>query len=156
MPAAELSSMTKTNSVRTIWPISSGVIGIRHEDTKTRNLRCSSSCFRVFVVASVLMRGYWLPRSPARRQRAPAFPHVRFVLVSEVLQRRQHRRDGGVAEGAERFAGDVLGNALQEIEVAHLTLAALDLAKDLVEPVGAFPARRALAARLVTVEVEEI
>ena len=76
--------------------------------------------------------------------------------MPEVLERRQHRGDRGVAERAERLAGDVAGNARQQIEIAHLPFATLDPGQNLVEPVGAFAARRALAARLVPVEVQEV
>ena len=74
--------MTKTKSVRTICATRNGV-----------------------------MRATACDAAPVGRQRAPAFPDVRFVLVPEMLQRRQHRRDRGVAEGAERLAGDVAGDA---------------------------------------------
>ena len=57
------------------------------------------------------VRAHRLPRAPVGRQRAAPFPDVRLVLVPEMLQRRQHRRDGGVAERAQRLAGDVAGDA---------------------------------------------
>src|SRR5438874_7214667 len=69
----------------------------------------------------------WLPRPPVGGQRAPAFLDVRLVLVTEVLQRRHDRRHRGVAEGAERLAGDVRRDVRQQIEIAHLSFAALDL-----------------------------
>ena len=44
----------------------------------------------------------------------------------------------------------------EQIEVAHLPVAPLDPAKNFVQPVRAFTAGRALAARLVTVEVQQV
>src|SRR5256885_5285671 len=113
--------MKKTKSVRTICAMSSGVIDARrdHEGTKTRRntknafYKCclrASSCFRAFVVAASV-RSHRLPRAPGCGEGAAAFCDVRFVFVAEVLQGRQHRRDRGVAERAQRLAGDVAGDA---------------------------------------------
>ena len=73
-----------------------------------------------------------------------------------MLQRRQHGRDGGVTESAERLAADVRRDTRQQIEIAHLAFAALDLAQNLVQPVRAFAARRALSAGFVTVEMQQV
>src|SRR5689334_20241131 len=102
------------------------------------------------------MRAYRVARSPGGRQRAATLFDVGLVLVPEMLERRQHGRDSGVSERAERLARDVARNARQQVEIAHLAFAALDLLQDLVQPVGAFAARRALAARLVAIEVQKI
>src|SRR5262249_5665361 len=159
------SSITKTKSVSTIWAMRSTVICLDrdHEDTKTRRTHedplCTrrdlreASCLRVFVVPAPSVCSYGLPRAPVGRQRAAPFGDVRLVLVPEMLQRRQHRRDGRVAERAQRLAADVVRDAREQIEVAHLSFAALDAAQNLVQPVGSLAARRALAARLVAVEV---
>ena len=88
--------------------------------------------------------------------RTAALTDVRFELVPEQIQRRQHRRRGGVAKRAERLADDVVGDAVQEIDVLHLALSPLEALEQLVEPVAAFAARRALAARLVAVEVQQV
>src|SRR5262249_13790518 len=128
MMAAEFSSITKTKSVRPIWATRSGVIS--------------------------RVRSHASERAPGRRQRAALLPDVRLVLVSEVLQRRPHGRDGGVAERAERLAADVRRNARQQIEIARLPFSGFDLPENLVQPVGAFAAGRALAARLVPIEVQ--
>src|SRR5262245_54354671 len=139
--------MMKTKSVRTIWAMSSGVIGDRprkHESTKHRSNQFS--CFRVFVASSV--RPHRLSCAPIGRQGAPSFPDVRLVLVPEVLQRRQDRRDGGVAERAQGLAGDIAGDAVEQVEIAHLAFTSLDALENLEQPVRAFTARRAFAARL--------
>src|SRR5262249_51171918 len=120
MMAAEFSSITKTKSVRTIWAISSGVIHPspqNHESTKQ---------------PPASMRSYRMLRAPRRWQRATAFLDVRFVLVPEMLQCREHRGHGGITEGAQRLARDIVRHARQEIEIAHLTLTALDALEDLV------------------------
>src|SRR5262245_36381103 len=101
------------------------------------------------------MRSERLSSPPVRRERAAALADVRFVLVPEVLERREHRRDRSVAERAQRLAGNLSREARQQIEVAHLPFAALDTLQDPVEPVGALAARRALPARLVPVEVQQ-
>src|SRR5947208_959812 len=125
--------MTKTNSVRTIWAI-----------RKTFMERRSSVC------------ADRMPGAPVRLQRAAPFLDVRFVLVPEVLDRRQHRRYGRVAERTQRLAGNVSRNAEQQVEIAHLPATALDLLQHFVQPVGPFAARRALAARLVAIEMEQV
>ncbi len=95
-------------------------------------------------------------RAPVGRHGAAAFADVRLVLGAEVLDRRQRRRRRGVAERAQRLADDVVADADQQVDVAHLPFAVLDPRQDLVEPVAAFAARRALAARLVLVEVQQV
>src|SRR2546427_4841516 len=151
MTAAEFSSMKKTKSVNTICAIRRGVIQAlprKHERTKCQTVLFS--CFRVFVASRV--RSYRLPRAPLGGQRAASLVDVGLVFVPEVLQRGLDRRDRRVAEGAEGLARDVRGDPRQQIEVAHLALAALDPVQDLVQPVGALAARRAFSARLVTIE----
>jgi hypothetical protein len=82
--------------------------------------------------------------------------NVGFVFVPEVLQSGQHRRHRRVAERAQRLPRDVLRDARQQVQIAHLPFAAFDAAQDLVQPVRPLAARRAFPARLVTVEVEQI
>src|SRR5688572_5743217 len=96
-------------------------------------------------------RDDWCPRAPVGRQRAVSLADVGLELVAEVLQRRQHRRRRGIAEGAQRLADDVGCHPEEQVEILHLPLAPLDALKELVKPVAALAARRALAARLVTV-----
>src|SRR6266496_3046028 len=88
--------------------------------------------------AALLVSPDRLPRPPRRGQRAPPFPDVRFVLVPEMLQRRQHGRDRRVAEGAKRLAGNIRRNILQHVQIPRLPVALLDPVEDLVEPVRAF------------------
>src|SRR4030095_6637581 len=116
--------MMNTKSVSPIWATNSGVITGSsrshddHEDTRTPKglvrVPRVSSCLRD---ASFSVRSDGLPRAPVRDQRAPPFPDVGLVLVPEMLQRRHHRRDGGVPERAEGLAADVGRDARQEIEI---------------------------------------
>src|SRR5688572_24505701 len=110
--------MKKTKSVRPIWAMNKGVMRQRrsHEDTKTRKEIGFSSCFRVFVVA-FSVGSHRVLRAPVGRERATSFSDMRLVLVPEMLQRRQDRRHGGVAERAERLARDVGGDARQQIQI---------------------------------------
>ena len=97
------------------------------------------------------MCAYGLSRPPFGGQRAAAFLHVRFVLVPEVLQSREHRGDGGVAERAQGLPRDVVGDVLQQIEIAHLALASFDLARTfdvVVVPAGEVPQSRESSAAL--------
>src|SRR4029078_12592996 len=78
---------------------------------------------------------------------------VAEVLVAEVLDRRRDRRSRPGAEGAERATEDVVTEVDQGLEVGLLALAVLEALQGLHEPPGALAARRALAARLVLVEL---
>src|ERR1700738_3718842 len=108
MMAAEFSSITKTKSVRTICASSSiDICGGRPSQGR-------------------LVRSYRLARAAVGGQRGAAPFGVGLALVPEMLQRRQHRRHGGVAERAECLAADVVRDAGEQIEVAHLPFAMLD------------------------------
>src|SRR6187401_3664982 len=91
-------------------------------------------------------------RPPLGWQRAAPFAYVCFEFVLEQLQCRQHGRRGGITERAERLADDVVGHAEQQVDILRPPFPALDALEELVEPVAAFAARRALAARLVAIE----
>jgi len=78
---------------------------------------------------------------------------VREVLVAEERDRRDDRGRGGVAEGAERLAGDVVGDVEQSVQIVGGGGAVLESVHDLLEPVRALAAGGALAARLVGVEL---
>src|SRR4026209_1272029 len=95
-------------------------------------------------------------RAPVGRHRAAALADVSFELGAEMLHRRQRRCGGSVAERTERLAGDVVADADEQIDVAHLTFAVLDARQDLVQPVSPFTTGSALAARFVLIEVEKV
>src|SRR5947199_6414414 len=88
-----------------------------------------------------------------RVERAAALLPVRDVLVLEVLHRRCDRAGGAVTERAEGATEDVVARVEQRGDVLRVALALLESLEDLHHPVGAFAARRALAARLVGVEL---
>ena len=75
------------------------------------------------------------------------------VLVAEVGDRALDRAHGTVGQRAERPAEDVVALVEQQVEVALLADSLLELGEGLHQPPGALPARRALAAGLVLVEL---
>src|SRR5947209_17456973 len=79
-------------------------------------------------------------------ERAAALLPVRDVLVLEVLHRRRDRAGGSVTECAEGATEGVVARVEQRRDVLRVTLALLEPLEDLHHPVGAFAARRALAA----------
>ena len=81
---------------------------------------------------------------------------MRLELVPEQVQRRQNRRRGGVTERAQRLADDVAGDAVQQVDVFRSAFSTLDALQQFIEPVAALAARRALPARLVAVEVQQV
>ena len=101
-------------------------------------------------------------RSPAKTVEAagsngqpPACRSAPRYSLAEVLQRRRDRAGRAVAQGAERPAEDVVADVEQRVSRSLLGRPARvsSRAQDLHEPVGALAARRALAARLVRVEL---
>src|SRR3978361_1368125 len=76
-----------------------------------------------------------------------------LVLVTEVLDGRQHRARGAITQRAERLPKDGVGAVEQLVEVAPLARTRFQAFVDLRKPVGALAARRALPARLVGVEL---
>src|SRR5947208_16658351 len=88
-----------------------------------------------------------------RVERAAALLPVRDVLVLEVLHRRRDRTRCAVTECAEGTTEDVVAGVEQCRDVLRVALALLEPLEDLHHPVGAFAARRALAAGLVRVEL---
>src|SRR6266567_2429672 len=91
---------------------------------------------------------------PAERA-ATAFD-VLVELFAEVLQGRDDRAGGPVAERAEGAAEDRVADVLQRVHVLFAASAVLQPGEDLGHPVGALAAGRALAAGLVGVEPHEV
>src|SRR3954451_4839206 len=87
-----------------------------------------------------------------RIERAAAV-QMRDVLVTEEFDRRQDRARGAVTQGAERLSEDGVGDVQQLLDVVFGAEAGFQPFVDLAEPVGALAAGRALAARLVRVEL---
>ena len=88
-------------------------------------------------------------------ERAAAFVDMRLELVPELGHVADDRDRVGVAQRAEALAVDPLGDVEQQVEVALRAAPLLDLQQDLRQPLGADAARRALAARLVLVELRD-
>ena len=82
-------------------------------------------------------------------------PWVRWARYSsrKYLIEDGDRADRTVGQGAERPAEDVVADVVEHVEVALLPAALLEVGQGLHQPPGALAARRALAARLVLVEL---
>src|SRR4051812_46356306 len=63
------------------------------------------------------------------------------VFGAELFDRGDDGADGGVAEGAEGLAADVVGHRQQQVGVLFAAFAALDAVENRFEPVCAFAAR---------------
>src|SRR4029453_7507500 len=83
---------------------------------------------------------------------APLFD-VTVKLVPELLRVARDAPDREIAECAERLALDSVADVDEEIEVVLRSVSSLDLLQQLDEPARPLPAGRALAARLVHVEL---
>src|SRR6266496_3841674 len=88
-----------------------------------------------------------------RVERAAALLLVLEVLVPEVLDRGGDRADRAVAERTERPAEDVVADVQQLLQVFLAALAVLQPVEHADHPERPLPAGRALAARLVLVEL---
>src|SRR5215470_13103541 len=89
------------------------------------------------------------------RHEAALVVDVVLELVAEVLDEALHRQRRGVAERADRAAGDVVRDRQQQVEVFVAPLAMLDAVDDAPQPSRAFAARGALAAGFLEVEIRE-
>src|SRR5258706_16169670 len=78
---------------------------------------------------------------------------VVLEFVAEVLDETFHGQRRGVTQGADRAAGDIVCDRGQPIEVLVLPLAILDPIHHPPHPARPFAARRALAARLLVIEI---
>src|SRR5690242_15524352 len=94
-------------------------------------------------------------RGRVRTDHALLVLDVVHELVAEVLDHGAHRHGRRVAERADRAALDVVGDRVEQLDVAHAALPVLDAVDHAPQPAGALAARRALAAALVHVEVRE-
>src|SRR5262245_45558991 len=81
-----------------------------------------------------------------------AAPDQGLELLAELLDVADVRTDGPIVEGADRRAGAALGHVEDCVEVLLAALPFDDPVAHLVDPSGRLAARRALPARLVSVE----
>src|SRR3984885_1343103 len=89
----------------------------------------------------------------SRVERTSASFDVGDVLVAKERDGGRHRAGRTIAQRAERLPQDRVGDIPQLVEILQGALAGFQPFVDLVQPEGAFPARRALPARLVLVEL---
>src|SRR5581483_11342145 len=88
-------------------------------------------------------------------ERAAAVLEMRAELAAELRHAARDRHRGGVAEHAEALADDAVADVEDDVEVAGRRGSLLEGAHELDEPARADAARRALAARLVHVELRD-
>src|SRR5713226_1040262 len=80
------------------------------------------------------------------RYQAALVIDVILELVAEVLDEALHRQRGGIAQCADRAAGNIVRDRHQHLEVLVPALAVLDPVDHAPQPSRALAARRALAA----------
>src|SRR3954471_15323849 len=88
-------------------------------------------------------------------ERTAAVREVRAELVAELRHAGRDRHRGRVAEHAQALADDPVADVEQDVDVLLRRAAVLDRLEDLHEPARPDAARRALAARLVHVELRD-
>src|SRR5690349_7138591 len=86
-------------------------------------------------------------------ERAAAVPEVLAELVAELGDATRNGHSRRISENAEALADDAVAHVEQNLEVVLGRRSVLDGAQDLHEPARADAAGRALAARLVHVEL---
>src|SRR4051812_38803345 len=86
-------------------------------------------------------------------ERTPALVEVRHELGPELLDIAGNGDRRRLAERAQALAVDPVADVEEEVELGLQRLARLEPAQDLRHPARPLPARRALAARLVLVEL---
>src|SRR5688572_3459884 len=152
MPSFVAASMTVApGATWTDWPSISSVIGL------------ASAGLSVGMSVGGELVGHGGRIDPAAGGRAVAAGIHRAALVVDVvlelvavdLHERAHGHRRGVAQRADRSPLDVVGEVEQQVEVLLPALARLDAVDDAIEPAGALPARRALPAGLLEVEVRQ-
>src|SRR5207237_4231755 len=89
-------------------------------------------------------------RNPAR-----ACTDAPLDLRAEMAQETLYGPGGAFAEGADRVSLDLFANFLQQIDFGDFRVAALHARQHAPHPAATFPARRALSAALVPVEIGE-
>ena len=88
-------------------------------------------------------------------ERTAASVDVRHELGAELVDVARDRDRRRLAERAQALAVDPVAHVQQQVELGLLRLAGLEPAQDLRHPARPFAARRALAARLVLVELRD-
>src|SRR5436190_19395889 len=79
-----------------------------------------------------------------------------FKFAAVIFQERFDRPRGGFAEGADRFAVDVVGDLEQQINILGSAVAGFDAVEHFLHPERALAAGRALAAAFVGVKLGDV
>src|SRR5215813_12703063 len=145
MTSVPLGTMISNPSMVTVTPSVSGATGAGSFDCKVTSVPPSR--------APAASPGIPEQRGGRRVERAAAPLLVLEVLIPEVLDRRGDWGDRAVAQRAERPAEDVVADVQQLLQVFLAALAVLQPVQDPDHPERPLPAGRALAARLVLVEL---
>ena len=80
---------------------------------------------------------------------------VMLKLGTEMFGKTAHGEHGGVGERANRAAGHVVADRVEQFQIFGFAFAAGDAVHDAVEPAGAFAAGGTLAARFFKIEVAQ-
>src|SRR5262245_11043334 len=89
------------------------------------------------------------------REGATALVDVSLKLVSEARHVACDRHGRRVSERTQAIAEDPVADVEEHVELALSRVALLDLPEELHHPASSLPARRALSARLVHVELRD-
>src|SRR5262245_47477482 len=81
--------------------------------------------------------------------------HMPFKLIPEMPNRRSHRPRRRITQWANRIALDAPLYIPKQIDVTHLALSVFDILQHTIHPARAFPARRALPATFMHIEMRE-
>src|SRR5687767_4500639 len=105
------------------------------------------------MLTSSLMLGRLLSSLPAIAfdDAVAVLDHV-FEFMPEMFHEALHRPGGGVAEGANGVAFDLVGHVHQHVQVLLAAFAGEHSLQQTIHPAGAFTARRALSAGFGVVE----
>src|SRR5580704_15242329 len=150
---APIGSSSGWSQNRGIWMPSSSAARITRVPFGTRISKPSMVTVTVPCVVSTVIS---VPPEEGRGRRVEGtatFLLVLHELVPEVLDARYDRADRAVAQGAERPAEDVVADVEELFQVFLGAVAVFQPFQHLDHPERALPARRALAARLVLVEL---
>ena len=78
-----------------------------------------------------------------------------FHFITELPDKTLDRPGGGVSQGADSMAFNLIGEFLKHVDFSEISISVLDTGKNIDHPAGALTARRALSATFVFVELAE-
>src|SRR5512139_634673 len=80
---------------------------------------------------------------------------VVLELATKMFEKALHRHRRRISQRTDGVATDVPRHAVEKFHVFRPALPVLDAVDDAIHPAGAFPARRALPARFLEVEIRQ-